>query len=241
MKLQQAAFKILKPYRARMRSYAASHPMPPAPTRRSWPTENFIWRRYLSSMITSMTRSTNDLWEGLAADPTWEKIRGGGPEACPSEAFLRRFLAAHRIRFPAQKALRIRRSLDRDFAGLAKEMRSTFATVHDARRDKTIRRREEVRLAVLLQEELAGCGVAPKIARLALMGAQEITQVIPLDSRWQNALREHGYDLTPAQLANEPRYREFEDAICEASYVLGVRPTDADVVPFGWTFEDEES
>lgn len=238
MQLKQAALKVLTPHRDTMRSYAATHPMPPAPTRRSWPTENFVWRRYLSSMITSMTRSSSELWGGLAADPQWGRMRTEGPKGCPSEATLVRFLAKHRVRFPAQKAVRIRRSVDRDFAGLAKEMRSIFTQVHDARRDRATRRREDLRLAVLMQEELAGCGVAPKIARLALLGASEVTQLIPLDSRWQNALREHGYELTPAQLSNENRYREFEDAICEASYVLGVRPSDADGVPFGWIFEE---
>jgi hypothetical protein len=134
--------------------------------------------------------------------------------------------------------VRIRRSLDRDFDGLGAEMRRAFTATHDARRSPAIRRVEEVRLAVLLQDELAGCGVAPKIARLLLLGAREITQVIPIDSRWQSALRGVGCDVTPSDLANERRYRDVEDELCEASYRLGVRPVDADGVGFGWLFEE---
>jgi hypothetical protein len=128
----------------------------------------------------------------------------------------------------------IRRALDRDFDGLAREMRETFARIHDKRRDRDTRRREEVRLAVLLQEELAGCGVAPKIARLALLGASEVSLVIPIDSRWVSSLREQGADVTPAQLSNERRYREIEDVLVEAAYALKVTPACADGIPFGW-------
>lgn len=236
MKIETAAKKVLRPYVETMRSYAATHPMPTPPAKRSWPTPNFVWRRYLSSVITAMTRSSVELWDGLGRDPDWQHMRRGGPDACPSRDTLQRFLAKHRVRFPAQKAVRIRRAIDRDFDGLAGEIRAVFANVHDTRRDRDTRRREEIRLAVLLQEELAGCGVAPKIARLALMGASEITQVIPIDSRWQNALRDAGVDVTPAQLGTEKRYRPIEDALCEAAWELGVRPVDADGVPFGWLF-----
>ena len=97
------------------------------------------------------------------------------------------------------------------------------------------RRQEEVRLAVLLQEELAGCGVAPKVARLLLLlGAQEITQIIPIDSRWLNALEKAGHAIDTGDLARERTYRPIEDALCDVSYKLGVRPTDADGIPFGW-------
>ena len=189
-------------------------------------------------MITAMTRSTSELWDGLRADPAWRRLRREGPDACPPTLQLARFLAKHRVRFPRQKAERIRRSLRCDFDGLAREMRRTFADVHDARRDRDRRRRAEVHLAELLQTEFAGCGVAPKIARLALLGAPEVTQVIPIDSRWMNALREAGFEIRPPQLANERRYRFFEDALCEAAYALGVRPTDADGIPFGWLLNE---
>jgi hypothetical protein len=136
--------------------------------------------------------------------------------------------------------VRIQRALARDFEGLAREMRETFARIHDKRRDRDMRRREEVRLAVLLQEELAGCGVAPKIARLALLGADEVTQLIPVDSRWQNALREHGADVTPAHLTNERRYREVEDVLVEVAYELKVTPVSADGAGFGWALPSAE-
>jgi hypothetical protein len=131
------------------------------------------------------------------------------------------------------------RAFRRDFDGLAREIRCTFARVHDQRRDRDTRRSEELRLAALFANELAGCGVAPKVARLALAGAPEVTQLIPIDSRWQGALREAGVNVTPADLTNETRYRVIEDAIVEAAHALGVRPCDADGVGFGWLFEEE--
>jgi hypothetical protein len=185
-------------------------------------------------MITAQTRSTMVLWDGLGADRAWHALRRGGPSECPSASALAALLRKHNVRFPAQKAKRIRRATDRDFGGLAAEVRRTFANVHDRRASRDRRRREEIRIAVLLQEELAGCGVAPKIARLLVMGAREITQLIPIDSRWMNALAEAGHTVTPAELARETAYREIEDVLCDASYELGVRPADADGVPFGW-------
>lgn len=236
--LLSAALTVLRPHVAAMRSYAATHPMPPVPRTRTWPTTNFVWRRYLSSMITSMTRSTNELWDGLRADAEWNALRKGGPRECPSRPTIERFLRGHGIRFPAQKAARIRSSIDRDFEGLAIEMRQTFAQVHDRRRDRVARREAEVRLSVLIQEELKGCGVAPKIARLLIMGATEVQQVIPIDSRWMSALDKAGYELNAAALANEKLYRPIEDVLCEASYRLGVTPATADGVPFGWLFNE---
>src|SRR5580704_17139077 len=118
MNIERAATRILKPHVDAMRSWAATHPMPPPPERRARPTSNFIWKRYLSSAITSLTRSTPDLREGLYADPEWLRLRREGPSGCPPVRSLRRFLAKHRIRFPAQKAVRIRRAVDRDFDGL---------------------------------------------------------------------------------------------------------------------------
>jgi hypothetical protein len=230
----KAALKILRPHVGAMRSYAALNPMPEPPEKRIWPTQRFVWRRYVTSMITSMTRSSVELWDGLHDDPEWMRLTRGEPSACPSQARVRRLLVRHNIRFPAQKAARIRRAIDRDFDGFAEEMRATFAGVHDRRRARDVRRREEVRLAVLLQDLLARCGVAPKIARLAIMGAPEITQLIPIDSRWMNALREAGADVTPTQLATESRYFQIEEAICEAAYRLKVHPSVADGIPFGW-------
>ena len=185
-------------------------------------------------MITVQTRSTADVWERLGEDPAWHALRGHGPRGCPSESRIASFLKRQGIRFPAQKALRIRRAVERDFDGLAKEIRRTFANVHDRRVSRERRRQEELRLAVLLQEELAGCGVAPKVARLLMTGAREITQVIPIDSRWLNALEKAGHAIGTADLAHERTYRPIEDVLCEVSYKLGVRPTDADGVPFGW-------
>jgi hypothetical protein len=70
------------------------------------------------------------------------------------------------------------------------------------------------------------------------MGASEITQIIPIDSRWQSALDDAGYAIKPADLADEQAYREIEDVLCEVAYGLGVRPTDADGVGFGWVLEE---
>lgn len=238
MSLKRAAIKVLKPYVAEMRSYASTHPMPSPPERRSWPTANFVWSRYVTSMITAQTRSSRPLWDGLRADPAWRALRSGGPQQCPNGTRLASLLKSHGIRFPVQKATRIRRAVDRDFDGLAAEIRTTFARIHDRRVGRDRRRDEEVRLSVLLQDELAGCGVAPKIARLLIMGATEITQVIPIDSRWQNALAEAGYAISVGELAREDKYRALEDVLCEVSYELGVRPTDADGIPFGWLLNE---
>jgi hypothetical protein len=234
MTLKSAALKVLQPHVTAMRSYAKAHPLASSPSRRGWPTARFVWRRYVTSMITVQTRSTPPLWIGLSADPAWNALRWGGSTNCPSRSALASLLTKHRIRFPEQKAERIRRAVDRDFEGLASEMRNAFARVHDRRASRERRRTEEVRIAVLLQKELAGCGVAPKVARLAFMGAPEVTQVIPIDSRWINALREAGHTVEQSQLAHEEPYREIEATLCEVCDRLGVRPTLADGIPFGW-------
>jgi thermostable 8-oxoguanine DNA glycosylase len=238
MSLYRAALTVLKPHVPAMRSYASTHPMPAPLERRAWPTVTWVWRRFITSMITVQTRSTTDLWNALNADPDWHALRRGGPHRCPSRQSLSTFLKKHGVRFPQQKADRIRRSVDRDFAGLAQEVRRTFESVHDKRVSRGRRRLEEVRLSILLQEVLRGCGVAPKVSRLALLGAQEITQVIPIDSRWVNALEEAGHVVKQADLAHEESYREIEDVLCEVSYGLGVRPIDADGVGFGWALEE---
>jgi hypothetical protein len=234
MTIKDAALKILKPHLPAMRAWRVSHPMPPPPERRVWPPENVVWRTYVSATVTAMTRDTPALWAGMDADTEWIRLMRKGPDECPSLELLQALLARHRIRFPAQKALRIRRSVDRDFAGLAKAMRETFARVHDKRLNQAARRRAEIDLAVQFQKELSGCGVAPKIARLALMRAEEVTQVIPIDSRWQNALAEQGVEVTPGQLSHESRYRVIEDELCAAAHELGVWPKIADWLPFGW-------
>jgi hypothetical protein len=234
MSIHRAARRVLEPHIDTMRSYLAFNPMPAPKRVRVWPTATWVWRRYLSSMITSMTRSTPELWQELAADPEWRRMGREGPAGCPNQRALSRFLRHHGIRFANQKAARLRRAVDRPFERIADELRDTFARVHDRRRARDVRRREEVRLAELLQDGLAGCGVAPKIARLALLGAREITQIIPIDSRWMTALREHGADVTPAQLSSEQRYRDVEDVLVQVSYELGVTPAVADGIPFGW-------
>jgi hypothetical protein len=230
--------KVLKPHAEAMRSYAATHPMPEPQARRVLPTKTWIWRRYVTSMITVQTLSTARLWSGLGGDPRWHALRRGGPERCPSRGGIATLLRVHGVRFPEQKAARICRAAaeGRDFEGLAKDVRKTLTLVHDARLYRDRRRREEVRLAVAMQDALAGCGVAPKVARLALLGLQELTQIIPIDSRWMNALRDAGYVLTPADLTREDVYREVEDELVEAAWDLGCRPSDCDGVPFGWLF-----
>jgi hypothetical protein len=187
------------------------------------------------------TRITNDLWLGLRDDPAWNAICRGGPEECPPKASLTATLRRHGIRFPIQKAERLRKARSRDFGAIAREIRQTFEKVHDRRSNPGRRRQAELALSTLLQEELRGCGVAPKVSRLALtMGASEITQLIPIDSRWQSALEEAGHGIRPADLADEARYRPIEDVLVEVSHELGIRPTDADGIGFGWLVSADE-
>ncbi len=112
-----------------MRSYASTHPMPAPTERRTWPTTTWVWRRYVTSMITVQTRSAMDLWDGLHEDPRWSALRRGGPEDSPPRRSLYVFLKKHGVRFPQQKAERIRQAFDRDFAALADEVRETFGRI----------------------------------------------------------------------------------------------------------------
>src|ERR1022692_403654 len=98
MSLYRAALKVLKPHVAVMRSYASEHPMPAPPERRTWPTMTWVWRRYVGAMITAQTRSTEDFWDGLRADPRWQALQNGGPGRCPSSRSVSALLKERRVR-----------------------------------------------------------------------------------------------------------------------------------------------
>ena len=71
---------------------------------------------------------------------------------------------------------------------------------------------------VTIQREFASCGVAPKVSRLILTGADWGLHLVPIDSRWTAALRSNGFEVAAADLASEPRYRAIEEAICRCAY-----------------------
>jgi hypothetical protein len=237
--LRRAARVLLKPHIATMRTYAVANPIPRSAGRRASPTKAWIWGRYVTTMVTVQTRMTADFWTAMNGDPDWRAVVRGGPERCPSGRSLYSLLSRHGVRFPRQKADRMRHASGCDFDSLAAEVRQTFGHVHDKGATRERRRAEEVRLAVLVQEVLGGCGVAPKVSRLALLGAREITQVIPIDSRWQTSLAKAGHVIDPGDLVRESSYRRIEDVLCEVSHELGVRPCDADGVGFGWVLGEE--
>jgi hypothetical protein len=232
--VQAAARELIKDKLPEIRSYIKSRTSFDAPTVRRAPTTIDVWKKYCAAMITSQTRDTPELWAGLRADERWMQLRAAGPSLCPNERSLARLLGDHPIRFPSQKARRLRRAADRDFEGLADLLRSGLRETHDRRQRREAMRREEVRLACALQEELGGCGVAPKIARLILVLLTEFHHVIPVDSRWQGALEGAGASVPAGAFARESSYVLIEEQIARASYELGVLPAVADGAIFGW-------
>jgi hypothetical protein len=185
-------------------------------------------------MITSQQLINEDLWKRLDADTRWRSLRSGGPKGCPSERTLAALFRDQRIRFPAQKAARIRSAKTRDFEALGTLARSILRDNHDRRVNRETLRREEVRLAIALQDELGGCGVAPKIARLALRFVGEFDHLVPVDSRWKNALAAVGVEVAETDFAHERTYILIEEEIARAAYSLDVSPVMADGAIFGW-------
>lgn len=232
--IHSAARQLIKEKLPEIRAYNRMRRAPPAPKVRRAPTTIEVWRRYCSAMITSQTRDTPELWKGLAEDERWMSLRERGPAGCPTERALASILRDHGIRFPSQKARRLRRAADRDFNGLASLLRGSLRETRDRKRAAGARREEEVRLACALQQELKGCGVAPKIARLILVLLREFDHVVPIDSRWQSALEGAGANVRSGAFAREATYVEVEHEIARAAYDLGVLPAVADGAIFGW-------
>lgn len=228
------ARQLVKPHLLEIRQFERLFPHWEVPQNRRTPTALQIWKQYVRSMITSQQLISEDLWARLDADERWRGLRNGGPSACPSERALASLFRDQRVRFPKQKAARIRTARDRDFEGLAALARSVLRENHDRRARRETLRREEVRLAVALQDELGGCGVAPKIARLALRFVGEFDHVVPLDSRWRNALAAVGVEVDQSAFAREASYILIEDEIARAAYSLGVSPVMSDGAIFGW-------
>lgn len=232
--IYSGARQLVKPHLHEIRTYQRLFPKWDVPAKRRTPTALEIWKHYTRSMITSQQLMTDDLWKRLDADARWRSLRGGGPRGCPSERSLALLFRDQKIRFPRQKAARIKASENRDFEGLATLTRSVLRDNHDRQAHRETRRREEVRVAVALQDELGGCGVAPKIARLALRFTGEFEQLVPIDSRWQNALSAVGVEVEQSSFARESTYVLIEDEIARAAYSLGVPPALADGAVFGW-------
>jgi hypothetical protein len=232
--IYSATRQLVRPHLHEIRRYQRLYPKLEVPTRRRTPTALEIWKHFCRAMITSQQLITEDLWNRLDADARWRALRNGGPMACPSERTLTSLFRDQRIRFPQQKATRVKRAQTRDFTGLAAFARSLLRDTHDKRARPDTLRREEVRLAVALQEELSGCGVAPKIARLALRFCGEFEQLVPIDSRWQNALAAVGVEVEQVEFARESSYVLIENEIARAAQSLSVPPALCDAAVFGW-------
>ena len=217
-----------------IRAHARAHPFPSPPRTRTTPTANDVWRRYVSAMITSQQRDSVELWRRLGVDRRWMDLRTRGPHACPSEAGVERLLRDNAIRFPRQKAERMCQGAGRDFEALARVGREVLRSAHDVGARREQHRAAEVRFAEALQDELGGCGVAPKIARLMMILLGPFQHVVPLDSRWQSALEREGAQVDRGGFSREATYRVFEDEIAEAAYDLRVLPVFADGAVFGW-------
>ena len=229
-----AARSILEERLAAIRSHARRYPRARPPHRRRRPTADHLWSEYARAMITSQQRSTPEGSLALRRDKKWQNVRLSGATSCPSAPVLERILRSHSIRFPHQKAARMVQAAERDFEALASLSREVLLDNHDrgARRGRL--RREELRVAVAIQEELRGCGVAPKIARLMMGLVGEFEHVVPLDSRWMSALERAGAAVDRGAFARESTYRIIEDEIVAAAYDLRVLPLFADGAVFGW-------
>jgi hypothetical protein len=226
--------QLVKPHLHEIRKFKRLFPESEAPKNRRTPTALHVWKHYVRSMITSQQLISDDLWTRLNADARWRSLGSGGPKACPSEFSLAALFGDQKIRFPKQKAARIRTARNRDFEGLATLARSVLREHHDRRARRETLRREEVRLAVAMQAELGGCGVAPKIARLALRFIGEFDHLVPIDSRWQNALGAVGVEIEQSSFSREASYFAIEEEIARAAYSLGVSPVMSDGAIFGW-------
>jgi hypothetical protein len=196
------------------------------------PTRRRVWERYVRAMITVQTRMSVPFWRDLDADPRWRDLLRNGPEGLPPRRVIQLLLRDHGVRFAGQKAERIRTAASREWGLIAE---SAFA----ARGTLQVRTRQRHRLTELaavetIQRELASCGVAPKVSRLMLTGADWALHLVPIDSRWMVALRSHGFEVAAADLSSEPRYRAIEEAICQCAYAHRVPPLYADGVVFGW-------
>jgi hypothetical protein len=196
------------------------------------PTRRRLWARYLRAMITVQTRMTAAFWRDLDADRRWRNLLHDGPEGLPPTRVVRRLLRDHGVRFASQKADRIRTASSRQWDLIAESALAARGTLNVRTRQR--HRLVELAAADTIQRELASCGVAPKVSRLMLTGADWALHLVPIDSRWVSALRSHGFDVLAADLASETRYRAIENAICRCAYVHRIPPVYADGVVFGW-------
>lgn len=220
---------------SKIRAHQRTFPRSEAPRSRRHPTAKAFWARYLTSMITAQQRSSEVFWQGINADARWRALRNGGARNCPRESTLVRILSENRVRFPQQKAERLRLGASKDFEQIAAAARLVLRERHDAGARRAARRAAEVELAELIQHQLRGCGVAPKVARLMMkLPDGDFEHVVPIDSRWQGALESVGSAIEPASLAKESTYRAIEDQIVRAAYALRVEPLLADGAIFGW-------
>jgi len=196
-----------------------------------------MWKRFVTAMVTSQTRITASFWERLNEHEEWRGLVRANGRQLPTRSSLERCFRETGIRFPRQKAERLKTSRNVSFEELASATRGMLASTHDRGASWKARRQAEVRIAELVEQRLRGAGVAPKIARLMLTGTGDCHHLVPIDSRWLATLARLGVVVSPQQLSRESGYRLVEDQIVRAAHELRVHPVLADGIAFGWLLD----
>ena len=194
-----------------------------------------LWRRYVSSVLTSRQRISGYFWDNLSRQPLWQTIWEGIEETPPRIDSIERLLREVGIRTPPKKAAWIAKAWKEvDWSRLAKDINSQVKAGHT--RDSNL-------CAVDVLKVLRGIGVGPKIRRLMLIWEPYrdanhgrwgfCPYLIPIDARWIRALNESGFSVSLADLNSEEKYREVENEVVDASASVGLLPYEADRLIFG--------
>lgn len=221
-------------------AFMAAYPtLPPMGGGRKAPSVSQLWRSYCESVVTIRTRVSPTFQDEILEDDEFlEDLFGNQRTNMPAHDVLHRHLADKGIVDAIKKAGYIRAAWNRDWDWLAKEIRVTMRDHHDKSESMRNLRQQELRLARMLQDELHGCGVGPKISRLMLRSSlggydSPLCHTIPLDTRWQNVLKDNGVQFVKNVFSNEKTYTQLEDAICSAAMDMGFPPSVADFMVFG--------
>lgn len=192
-------------------------------------------------MITVQQRVNKAFTDRLDRDPTWLALTASEYRNRPPVAVLSDMFERVGVRFGATRTGQIREAWNRGFENLAWQIRTILRANHDQRAPAPKLRQVELEVARIIQYELYGCNVGPKVARLMMIWGhndilgEDFRHVVPVDSRWLTALAAGATSavaIDPRALAREDRYREIEDEICRAAYDLDVLPFEADKAVF---------
>ncbi len=187
-------------------------------------------------MVTSQSRSTPSFWNQIGADTRWNRLREGGAEECPNEKSIFTILKENGVRFPSQKADRLRKATRRDPEATASDVRERLRRSHDrfvsARsltgRGRSPRRSFSRRNFVVDVESLQN-----RETYSPTFGVSFPTSRLPIDSRWDERVER----WRSRDRHNRPREGNFalrviEDDIARAAYDVGIPPALADGVIF---------